>query len=355
MSQLHDQSGNLWRATWNNQVANLPFWAKLLSFDGSKFYSWEEVEPAPVASFIPIDGGRFGSLTLNPVYEINGLGLKTPAFVLIKRAYFDPGMDWVYAVVDLSASASINPGGLGGLIVADSNYPFGVKFSNVNLIELDTSFATLTGGLSPPPPSPPPGSSFSIYTYLAAAAAGASSSSSPGYVTNTDQGIPNGNMVGKGKRFFYQANAPTAVLLISFALFPGPVSALIDVLLPPISPLPSTIVRFSDATDITSATFGGNIEVDNRFNDLDGFSDFFIGVRPTLNQFGYGTPNSILRIWGGDGVAEMWSSASSAGAFASSGNLGVTHTVPLPKATPGGLNGKIVITGGIITSFVNPT
>ncbi len=97
MKPVRDVSGGWFtgESTSLNSL-NLAFWVKLTAYDGVKYYSWTEQTPVPSATFIDTDGGRFGSNVLNPVYEANGIVVDVPVFVLVKRAYFDPTLDWVY-------------------------------------------------------------------------------------------------------------------------------------------------------------------------------------------------------------------------------------------------------------------
>ena len=327
---MYDQSGNLYSPTWNPQVANLPFWAKLLSFDGSKFYSWVELT-SEIGGFVDTDGGRFGTLTLNPAYEANGLGLKVPSIVLLKRGYFDSstGMDWVYVVAGLSGSSSSGGGGgTSPLTVADTHYPTGILFNNVTLLELDTAAATLTGGLN----SVPPGGSFVVFTPQPASAT--RTSSAPGYVTTTDQGFA-------GIKTFYAVGSPNVALFR--------IGSVIDI-------LNQGALRISNATDITAATYGAHIFVTQGTDPAGntGQTCMVLSVTPFVGAI---VPTA-LRVWE-SGICEIRTDAVSGfGRFASTGVLGIGNVpvdITIPRLTPSGSNGSITVVGGIVIAFTDPT
>ncbi|MDE2103619.1 MAG: hypothetical protein KGL39_40650 [Patescibacteria group bacterium] len=88
---------------------NIEFWAQITSYDGSKWYGWQEVIPWN-GSFVVKDGGRKGTTTVNPAYEANQNEIPLNSYVKIKRAYFDgsgAGMDWVYVVVLCATGGSV--------------------------------------------------------------------------------------------------------------------------------------------------------------------------------------------------------------------------------------------------------
>lgn len=74
-------------------------WARILNFDGNRFYGWEEVYPFGGDQFGVIDGTYKGSPIQNPLFEANGLAIPLGNNVRFRRAYFDPVLDWVMVAV----------------------------------------------------------------------------------------------------------------------------------------------------------------------------------------------------------------------------------------------------------------
>lgn len=83
-------------------ILNIPFWAQLTSGPGAGgYYAWREQLPQPGGTFVNLDGGRVGTANLNPAYDPNGktLSVVSPTnYFLLRRAYYDPVLDWVYLV-----------------------------------------------------------------------------------------------------------------------------------------------------------------------------------------------------------------------------------------------------------------
>jgi hypothetical protein len=81
---------------------NIPFWVQVLSFDGVLYYAWQEVLPQG-GTFVPLDGGRYGTSTQNPVYEANGALLTLGNYYPVQRADFN-SLDTTYVVLGESTS-----------------------------------------------------------------------------------------------------------------------------------------------------------------------------------------------------------------------------------------------------------
>jgi hypothetical protein len=78
--------------------ANVRFMAQLLEVDDN-LYSWQEMTsagPIGFANWVPLDGGRTGSLTINPAVEANGNNTPVDSIVPMRRYYLDATYDWVY-------------------------------------------------------------------------------------------------------------------------------------------------------------------------------------------------------------------------------------------------------------------
>jgi hypothetical protein len=111
--------GNLW--TGDNAAdaaAERPFWAQVTEGPAGVFYGWQEVLPLPPAGFVVREGGRTGTVAVSPAFEPNGGVLTLYSYVLLRRAYYDPSADWVYAAVYAAQVAggttTIVSGGGGG-------------------------------------------------------------------------------------------------------------------------------------------------------------------------------------------------------------------------------------------------
>lgn len=90
---------------------NKPFWARVTAFDGISAYSWHAIEPSGSGTqlqFTDVDGGRSGTATTCPLYAPNNEILPVPCSVLIRRAYFDASLDWVYVTVGAPAGSGAN-------------------------------------------------------------------------------------------------------------------------------------------------------------------------------------------------------------------------------------------------------
>lgn len=103
---MNEVQGGIWTGDQTSvQGLNKPFWAKLTAYDGTKFYAWTQYVPAPTASFAAygaVEGGKHGTLTINPAYEPNNATIGVPKYAWIQRAYYVPDNDWVYVVVSWS-------------------------------------------------------------------------------------------------------------------------------------------------------------------------------------------------------------------------------------------------------------
>jgi hypothetical protein len=108
-------SGNLYTGDATSlQAQNRPFWVQLTGYDGSKWYSWVEVQPTYGGTFVELVGGRYGFLeaegadTVYPAYNAanvvvpistSTVGDPNGSYVLLQRAYFDAGdttLQWVW-------------------------------------------------------------------------------------------------------------------------------------------------------------------------------------------------------------------------------------------------------------------
>ncbi len=119
MNIYQEVQGNIYSGDGTTLAAqNLPFWARVTSFDGVRYYGWQEHLPTEGGGFVLLDGGRSGVITRNPLYEPNSASIMLNSFVQLKRAYFSSAFDWVYlAVSSVAGSASgalevktVNPG-----------------------------------------------------------------------------------------------------------------------------------------------------------------------------------------------------------------------------------------------------
>src|SRR5581483_1276506 len=137
-------SGGGWTGESTTVAAlNKPFWAKILSFDSVKFYSWQEYVPTTTAAFAVVNGGRSGSVTVQPAFEANGNAITINSFVLLRQAYFDPVYSWVYVIVGTASTA----GGSSSLTVENLDGT-GVTTNTTN-IKTDQSTGLVSSNIGP--------------------------------------------------------------------------------------------------------------------------------------------------------------------------------------------------------------
>lgn len=137
-----DLLGNFWVGdSLHFGALNKPFWARLTAYDGSTFYAWEEWVAKDSATFQVLNGGRTGTVTINPAFVPNGTVIALTSIVQLQRAYFHPTNQWVYAVLGTAST-----GGAGfNLTVEDSSG--GTVIANV------TTIITVTGDFNLTNPS----------------------------------------------------------------------------------------------------------------------------------------------------------------------------------------------------------
>ncbi len=120
---LWDNSGNLF--TGDDAmvgVRNPKRWIQLLDYDGSKWYSWVEVQPNYGGKFVQIDGGGHGEITPDVVYPAyNSVDVAVPittttigddagTYVEANLAYFDEGqttLQWVWVFTYCCAAKEV--------------------------------------------------------------------------------------------------------------------------------------------------------------------------------------------------------------------------------------------------------
>lgn len=93
-------------------------WAQILAYDGTQYYSWQEVfsydlldsggQPSGVSGFVVADGGLSGQLTgggptgtgpLHPLFEANGNFIPVGAYVRFRFSHVDPLWDDTFVAV----------------------------------------------------------------------------------------------------------------------------------------------------------------------------------------------------------------------------------------------------------------
>ncbi len=79
---------------------NLPFWARVIANDGVLYHSWVEAYPKGAGTFGDLPAGRSGTLAASPLYATNSSLFPDDAIVLVKRAYFDEDLGWVYVALN---------------------------------------------------------------------------------------------------------------------------------------------------------------------------------------------------------------------------------------------------------------
>lgn len=102
---MKEVQGNYWTGDSTSLASlNKPFWVEVTGVDGSgEFYAWTESEPFPTATFNQPDGLRDGTVLRNPLYIANSFPITIGSYVLIRRAYLDEYLDWVYVVVEYAS------------------------------------------------------------------------------------------------------------------------------------------------------------------------------------------------------------------------------------------------------------
>ena len=96
---------------------NLPFWAKITQFDGTKYYAWTE-QYATGGTLNDLTGGRFGTTTKDPAINTNSTTMGVGTFVLLQQGYLDPILGWIFLMLNAF------PSGNGALCCSSANYPF---------------------------------------------------------------------------------------------------------------------------------------------------------------------------------------------------------------------------------------
>src|SRR2546430_1655801 len=95
---LEHVDGGIWVGEGLDELqATAPFWAKVTSVS-TIYYAWTEQRFNTSGAFVDLEGGRFGTTTINPAVEPNGIALTVPSYVLLRLGYYDSSKDWVYVV-----------------------------------------------------------------------------------------------------------------------------------------------------------------------------------------------------------------------------------------------------------------
>jgi hypothetical protein len=99
-----------------------PIWARLTDV-ALPYYAWTE-QLLTKAGWIDKPGGAYGTTTSNPAVDANNLELDvtTQPIVLIQRGYFNPTVDWVWIVLQVSS-------GIGG--GGDGSYRLGLTLTPI--------------------------------------------------------------------------------------------------------------------------------------------------------------------------------------------------------------------------------
>lgn len=108
-----------------------PFWAQLTAYDGTRYFAWHEVMPVSTTTFVTLDGGRSGTVTVDPAWLPNGGGTTLPTYVKLQLGHFDTSLQtWTYVV-------SGGSGGGAALEIRSVDPNFGPTFPSPTILNID--------------------------------------------------------------------------------------------------------------------------------------------------------------------------------------------------------------------------
>lgn len=82
---------------------NKPFWARITDYDGTKFYSWVQVEWIYEGA-TDMEGGMAETFATGPARDPNGCFVPVGTVVLLQRASLDENLGWFYIIIAAGAA-----------------------------------------------------------------------------------------------------------------------------------------------------------------------------------------------------------------------------------------------------------